>query len=288
MELEHHRERLVHVVTEDGFTLSGAIYTPTAPIGPMATIVWTHGFTVSYDIQQWVTLGREVAARGHRFLAGQNRGHDLGSRLWPTATGKASTIGGGWWERFDEAPRDVAAWIELARHDLGVGPLALFGHSFGTHRVLRYLADIGDGQVDGVGLVSGNVRRHESVRSDVLALASQMVAQGRGEELLPPGSYADFVGNNTVSAQTYVSWGGQALDLFGLRTPGVLAQIRRPIFACFGTNGDIGNEKDLALIREKASSSAAVHTTLIAGADHGFLGKERPLAEAIVEWVGSL
>jgi len=177
--------------------------------------------------------------------------------------------------------------MELARTDPGAGPLALFGHSFGTHRVLRYLSDRGDSQVDGIGLVSGNVRRHESVRANVVALAREMVAQGRGEELLPAGSYADFLGNDTVSAQTYLSWGGQALDLFGLQAAGVLAEVRRPIFACYGTKGDVGNEIDLALIRAKASSSSAVHTTMIEGADHGFLGAEVSLAEAIVEWVGS-
>ncbi len=56
---------------------------------------------------------------------------------------------GGGWERFDESPRDVAAWVGFAV-DLGFEGVALLGHSLGALKVCYYQALRQDPRVAGL------------------------------------------------------------------------------------------------------------------------------------------
>jgi hypothetical protein len=133
----------------------------------------------------------------------------------------------------------------------------------------------------------------EPTDPELLARATGLVADGRGEDLLrlPNRSFPSF-----VSAATFLDIHNtppELVDFFGVQTPNPgVARIRCPILAFFGTRGDVGTESDLEMlksaIRRQASGPRRVDTVMIRGADHMYTGEEAQVAQTIAGWADSL
>jgi alpha/beta superfamily hydrolase len=84
---------------------------------------------------------------------------------------------------------------------------------------------------------------------------------------------------------------GSRIRWAGTLNPGV-TRIRCPPLAFFGTRRDVGNEKELALlkasIQRQRSGPSRVDTVMIQDADHMYTGEEEQLAERIAEWAHTL
>jgi hypothetical protein len=217
-------EELVYTTAEDGVTLDGAIIRPRIPLSrdeepwpPPArdiAVVWMHGLTSSFYNHAAVGIGRELAARGFTFITGNNRGHDFGFVL-RRAPGGRIALGGGGWERFSESPYDVGAWVTFTTN-LGFRGVILAGHSLGALKVGYYQALRQDDRVLGIVAASPPVAA-SWVDPAHLALAQRLVADGRGEELLPWGSSP--AGAGRFSAGTYLDRADTGLDIYGLYIP---------------------------------------------------------------------
>lgn len=286
-------EELVFTETEeDGVLLAGALTRPAgAPSKPVA-FVWAHGYPVSPALPFTANIGRALASHGYAFLAGDTRAHDIGT--WLFRKDGQMMLGGAWWEKFDESPRDLAAWISLAVNQ-GYRGVVLLGHSFGALRVVYYQAERQDPRVLGIVAAAPGVRSWvwgpgRRPDPDRAALAERLVAEGRGVDLLPWDPYGSPMG--TTSAQTYLSWiKADKLDLFGIHgTPNpFIARVRCPFLACYGTNDeDTGTAADLEVIRRNATGAARVDTRMIEGADHGFVGHEGEFASMLATWADTL
>ncbi len=276
-------EELVYTESEDGLLLEGAVIAPTtADIKPPA-IVWVHGLTGRFYGPMIVRVGRLLAEEGYVFITGNNRGHDFGTVLW-TRAGKARFVGGAW-ERFEESPRDVAAWVGLAaaRRPSGV---VLVGHSLGALKVVYYQAQRQDPRVLALVAASPPLQAGR-VRPDLLALADKMIAEGRAQDLLPWGINPVA---GTFSAQTYFNRSQVDMDVFGHDKPDpAVARIRCPLLAFYGTAERwVGRAEDLELIRRHATAAPRVDTAMIEGADHRYRNREREVATLIARWVDSL
>src|SRR5436190_15814839 len=94
---EGHSERLVYTETEDGHVLEGAQFSPAQEHAQAKVVVWMHGFTGHFYEQHTVRIGRRLADRGHTFVTGNNRGHDLGANVH-RLDGGAALQAGAWWE----------------------------------------------------------------------------------------------------------------------------------------------------------------------------------------------
>ena len=276
-------EELVHIRSEDGFELAGVVIRPAAgPVLP-AIVVWVHGATVSFSMAGISRLGRALAGHGYVVVAGNNRGHDVGAHLW--RAGEAPVLGGTRWELFDQAPLDLGAWITYAA-EAGAVRVVLAGHSLGAQKVVYYQADRQDPRV--VGLVAASpgyriVRDVLHAPPELVARAERLVADGQGLELVPLG------GSAPVSAQTFLSLRRVGFDFFGLETPGArIGRIRCPLFACYGAAESAEVADLLDGIRRNATGAARVETCLIAGADHGYSGREADVATALAQWIGTL
>jgi pimeloyl-ACP methyl ester carboxylesterase len=120
-----------------------------------------------------------------------------------------------------------------------------------------------------------------------LALAERMVTEGRGQDLLPWGSYR----GSTLSARTLLDHGPAdraALDVFGLHTRDpAIGRITCPVLALYGTLESEGLP-ELERIRRAASAAARVETRRFEGADHGYTGQEQEVAAAVAAWLDSL
>jgi pimeloyl-ACP methyl ester carboxylesterase len=283
-----HREELVSTSAEDGIALEGVVFAPagasTAAPHDLA-VVWVHGLTGRFYGATQVRAGRHLASLGFTVVSGNNRGHDFGYVLRRTPQGQVA-LGGGGWELFSESPRDVASWVSYAEQ-LGQRGVVLVGHSLGALKVGYYQALRQDPRVRAVVAVSppaGACR----IDPDLRAQAERMVAEGRGQDLLPWGIF--LAGGGTQSAQTYLDRAHSSLDVYGFHTPHpVAARIACPLFACYGSDEAwVGGAAELEAIRRGATGAVRVETRMVEGADHSYAGHEIELADHIAACATSL
>src|SRR5262245_51781310 len=119
-------EELTDTLSEDDWLLEGIVIKPTMRRQKSLAIVWNHGFAGRFYVRQIALIGRSLADQGFVFVAGNNRGHDIMASLRkPDLT---CGIGGAGWELFEDSPRDIAAWINVAMQH-NVRGVVLVGHS---------------------------------------------------------------------------------------------------------------------------------------------------------------
>ena len=272
------REETVYTDAEDGVLLQGTLTLPEVETGP--TAVYIHGYNVSANLPFITRIARELAVRGHACLAANTRGHDLAT--WLFRKDRQTMIGGAWYERFDESPRDLAAWITFA-HARRARPVILIGHSFGALKAVHYQASKADPRVGAVVVAAAPVRRYARQDPEREKLAATLVEQGRGLELLPWSDAETLLG--TTSAQTYHSWRGHTFDLFGVETAEpAIARLRCAVFAIYGSNDVTATADDIALIERNARSAERRGVEIVEGGDHGFVGVEDAFADRVSRW----
>ncbi len=279
----HWTEEIVYIATEDNIQLAGAVISPDEDNISQATIIWIHGNAASFYDRPYVLIGRELARLGYTVVLGNTRGHDIATTLWKADDNSPMAGGGGsGWERMEESPLDLVAWIEFAT-TRSSRPVLLAGHSKGAQKALLYAAERPTSQLSGVALISPDL--HGLRIPGDLEAARALLAEGRGMEVIPAQSWAPWY---RQSAQTVVSHTELADRLLTTEngTP-IIASIRIPLFATFG--GDERNASaELANIREKATAAPHVTTEIIAGADHFYREREADVARAIALWASAL
>jgi pimeloyl-ACP methyl ester carboxylesterase len=276
-------EEIVETTTQDGLVLEGVVIRPTAAAGRSLAAVWVHGLMSKFYSPTLLGIGRALAAHGYTSVSGNNRGHHFGASI--RRENGESVLAGGGWEHFDESPHDVDAWITFAKA-LGFERVVVIGHSVGALKVVHYQALRQDPRVAGVVLAS-TARPRASQNPTFLALAEEMAAEGRSQDLLPWGS---FRGNpSAVSAGSLLSRPRGRHYQSGIDAPDSdIGIIRCPILATFGTVQDSGTEADLEMIRRKAKVAAQVDTAIVDGADHFYTGREGAVASVIADWMGQI
>jgi len=281
----NYSEELVWIESEDEFELAGAVIRPVgrAPL-PVAAI-WVHGATSRFYGPAHVQIGRELAKVGYLFVTGSNRGHHLGANLLRRGgpqLGGDQVLGGTLWERFEDSPRDIGAWVTFTM-TLGVQGVLLIGHSYGGVKVVYYQAQRQDPRVLALVLASpGPVNLLRFREPDLLEEAQRLVAQGRGSELLP--SQSD--GQPRPSAQTHLDRTTAAIDVFGAETSNpAIAQVSCPVLAFYGTREDQAlAAAALERIRRQVAGGR-VETRMIEGAVHSYLRTESVVASVIAKWM---
>ena len=284
--MKSYTEELIYTEAEDGIILAGLFILPAVEPEKPEVVIWIPGGSINFYHPSFIPIGRELAGLGYAFLIGNTRGHDLGANLWwKVESGERMDrrAGGALWERFEESPLDVAAWIDRAGLR-GFQKVALVGHSFGGLKVVYYQVQRQDPRLVGLILASAAIGLPPR-KPELVAQAEQMVADGRGEELMPWGSFDWTV--KTMSAQTYLSW-HRIPDLFGKHTPDPeIGQIRCPLMVCFGTEEGYDPIEDIELIQRNTSGVPGIETVLFEGANHGYDNHEKEVATAIAHWINS-
>jgi pimeloyl-ACP methyl ester carboxylesterase len=282
-------EQLVYVRSADDVVDGGVLFTlPRQPSKPLA-IIWVHGWGANFYTPSYVGIGRALADRGFQTISVNTRMHDIGNVEKYTLLGKR-VRGGGCWGVTSEDARDIAAWIDYTEQ-LGYGRVILVGHSAGWASVARYQADSQDRRVAGLILASPGVGYSPQPDDPQLfAQAKKLVDEGAGEDLLrlPHRSTPSF-----VSAATQLDIADtprQYKDFFGTQTPdAAITRVTCPILAFFGSQDDIGGEKDLALltssVRRLPHGPARVNTAMIANGNHEYVGEETQVAQVITRWI---
>ena len=280
-----HHEQLVETVTDDGYVLEGAMFKPADRGVSGVPVVWMHGFTGRFYEHHAVSIGRRLAERGHLFVTGNNRGHDFGAAIH-RADGGASLRAGAWWESFEEHRFDFAAWVAFTV-GLGFDRVVLVGHSLGAVKVVHYVANCQDARIAALVSASGPAFLGRRIRdaSDRLDLASRLVADGRGRDLLP-----EDPSGRVTSAETYVARARAEMDIYGLdRDDPPIGRIRCPILFVLGSEEpEIATRDELPILQRNASAAPTTDSLYVEGADHVYRGHEGAVADGIADWLNRL
>jgi pimeloyl-ACP methyl ester carboxylesterase len=287
-------EEIVYTETEDGLQLAGIAIRPAATSARLtarAVIVWIHGNASNFYAPAYVAIGRELATRGHPVISANTRGHDISAIIGGAAGPMAGTGGGAGWERFEETPRDLAAWVgraaslagETGEETGGGAGVIVAGHSSGAQRVALYAAERPDPRVRGLVLASPDLRGF--FPPGEIDAARTLVAAGKDLEVLPAQPYVPWYRQcaRTVSSRADVTARRFADDA---PEPALLA-IAVPILAFYGTR-EHNAATHLEGIRARAAAAPRVDTPLISDADHFYTGHEPEIAETIATWAAAL
>ena len=284
-------EQVVHVQTKDDIVDSGALFIPPKDKAKPIAIIWIHGWGVNFYFPTYLGIGRALARRGYTTITANTRMHDIGNvEAW---RGEKRVRGGGYWGVPSEQTQDLAAWVDFTER-LGFKKVILVGHSDGWPAVRRYQWQTQDSRVSGLVLASGPIDADTGMPdADQIAQAKKMMADGQPEDLVkdPKRSFPSFVSAATLL--DLVNTPPELKDFFGVRiaNPGI-TRVHCPLLAFFGTNGDVGDEKDLELlktsVKRQKSGPGSVETVLIEGADHMYSGEEDRVAQVIAKWADTL
>ena len=274
-------EELVEAWTEDGLRLDGVRY---GPASADLAVVYTHGATSSVLRPTHVRIGRALAASGLTVFAGNNRGTGLAT-VFLTRAG-TRVLKGSWFERVEDAKIDLAAWLDVAAAG-GAKRIVLLGHSLGGAKVVLYASERHDDRLAGLVLASPAfhlVSGERPVDPAVVARARQAVDAGRPQELVDLGDFPLTFGK--MSAATVLDYTTGRANPWSATSPRLRA-IACPVLAFYGTNEpDVGGQAEFDRMRPLVS--APFSATLIAGADHMYVGHEEEAAGLIREWIHSL
>ena len=284
---------LVQVSTTDGVRLHGALEpvagesaVPRSSAG-RAVDVWLclHGTGSNfYSASTLAGLAPKLVEGGAAVLRANTRGHDLVC-TGPSAMGRAWQ--GAAFERIDEAPLDIAAWVAFLR-ERGFERVGMLGHSLGAIKAIYTLASPNTLKIAALVAVSPPHLSYAyfctTPRADLfkqtLELAQQHVDAGRPDELMKVMFPLPYY----VTAAGYV-------DRYG---PGerydVLKFVNRmpcPTLVTYGTK-EVQSDAAFRGMPEAVDQLAAKATNLqgavIAGADHQYTACHDALAERINLW----
>jgi pimeloyl-ACP methyl ester carboxylesterase len=271
-------EELILATMEDGVLLGGAFIQPAGPETEPVGLLWVHGGGGHFYDAPLVLAARELARDGYTSLTGNTRGHDLAALL-PRADGEV-VVGGGAWEDFGETARDLKVWIDILAAR-GFERVALVGHSLGGSKVVQYQAERQDPRV--AGIVAASAVGRWPKNAERVKLGEEMVAEGRGEKLLPAREGAPVW--NLLSARTVASRERYIVPAFHVENgEPLVSTIRCPVLAFFGSLEEDATE-ELAGIRESASRAVDVTTALVEGTGHDYADHEPEVARIIARWL---
>jgi pimeloyl-ACP methyl ester carboxylesterase len=233
-------------------------------------------------------LAPKLLAAGAAVLRGNTRGHDLIS-TGPPAQGRS--LQGAAFERVDESPLDVTAWIDLL-HRRGFARIGLLGHSLGAIKAIFTLAGQNPPKVAALVAVSPPRLSYsyfcQTSRADgflqTFAAAEELVRAGRGDELM----LVKFPLPYHVSAAGYVDRYGPQERYNVLRLVG---GVKCPTLVTYGSSevqGDFAFRDMPEAIEKMATAENSLQLAIVAGADHIYTGLHDTLAARIVSWLGWL
>jgi dienelactone hydrolase len=280
-------EEVVFSATNDSVINAGLLFHPKEGSAKSIAIIWVHGWGVNFYSPSYISIGRALAENGYTFISVNTRMHDLGN-VEGYKNGKRIR-GGGYWGIASDQTNDISAWIDFVESK-GFSKIILIGHSAGAAAVREFQSEKQDKRILGLVLASGSVDPAPPIDSAQYMQALPLMAENKGDELIkdPKRSFPSY-----ISAATLMDIANSPLeykDFFGVQTPNPgITKIQFPILAFYGTYDDVGNEKTLELlknsIQKQPMGPTSVTTTMIQGAEHMYMGKEKQIAEVIIDWI---
>lgn len=285
---------LKRIITSDSIELVGLLYEPEE--GTNKILVHVHGMAGNFYENKFLdAVAKTLTNQGIAFFVFNNRGCELVKDLIKIVDGERTIIKiGNAYEKFEDSLIDISAAIDFVSN-VGFSEIHLSGHSLGSPKVAYYSANSGDQRIKTVIFLSpsdmvGLIKADKNYDRDI-EMSRHMVAEGRGNELLPNTVLWD---DNFLSARTYISLGGEesAVAIFNFHDVNdalpVLAKIAIPTCIIMGKKDDalvVSIDETMERTKTALSSSPLVKTVILGDADHGYNGFEQDLADALASWI---
>jgi pimeloyl-ACP methyl ester carboxylesterase len=250
-------------------------------------LVWVHGLGSAFSSGQPLVreLSRQLTAAGLGYFKINTRGHGV-------VSGRGARLAGSAFERFTDCLEDLRTVIAFAWR-CGYRRVVLAGHSTGANKALYYAARVRDPRVGALALlgpisdIAGQVKRLGATELRRRVAVAERLAR-RDPRALVPRAWGFW------GARRYVSLykPGQAEDVFpyyrrGARWPALRA-VRVPVAVVVGGRDEYLDRPAAALVeafQANARRARSFTGIVVRGADHGFAGRERDLAELLVGWI---
>jgi pimeloyl-ACP methyl ester carboxylesterase len=287
---------LVRFEATDGIPLAGVLYEPKRKSNRAAIFLHGTGGSSVFESKRTNVLAAELLRAGIAYFPFNNRGAHVMRRM-------GDELGGFSYERIRDCVHDIdGALRELRRrgyrditligHSTGANKIAVYDHYKPRNTVKRYVL-LGGGDDTGMLYEDLGPRRFQSA----LTKARAMIKARRGEELAPssisklPMSWRSFYDMANPDGDYNIFPFREAMHGIRLsRRPRFryLRALRKPALFLYGENDEYcvdSASRTVAALAEALGAKTNVKLAIIEDADHGFGGKEKELAEVIVEWM---
>ncbi len=286
------KTKFIRLTTKDDLILQGFIYSPEQET--KKAYLHIHGMGGNFYENRFLDFMAEgITNAGYTFMAINTRGHDMIADFPLAGSEEKYKRIGVAYEKFEECVLDIKSAIDYLEKER-YSEIVLCGHSLGTSKVGYYVATTQDKRVQKLVLMSPSdmvgLAEAEKYHAGLLAEAKQMVAEGKGSDLLSTKIWDWYF----LSAETYVDLSSRdyPVDVFNTydkAKPSALEKITIPTLAFFGENDDsaiLGSkEESLEVIKSKAPNAPRFDLDVIPGASHGYFGKEKEMTAVIVNWL---
>lgn len=283
---------LLDATTEDKLLLRGVLYEPDQKTDN--AIIHVHGMAGNFYENRYLdSMAQIFTTNNWAFLTFNNRGHDFIADFPIAESQDDYKRIGNMYEKFEESVFDVKAWVDLGANRFTT--IVLQAHSLGPSKAVYYLTQTNDKRISKLVIMSPGdmvgLFEEEDDHKDLLSLAKKLIAENKGDEVLPKLIWDWY----RLSANTYANFSTRdnPIDIFNTYDPeksSVLSKITIPIFALFGSSDDaaiLPIPKALEVIKNKATNCPKFDTAIIEGAPHSYFNHEDELAKKIISWIRS-
>ena len=288
--------RLVRFEATDGVELTGLLYEPRRRTEHAAIYLHGTGGSSIFDSARTNTLAVEMTARGIAWFPFNNRGAHLVRRL----KGAKSEFGGMAYERVRDGVPDIDGAVRalrargfreiyLAGHSTGANKVALYDYYKKRNTVRRYILLAGG---DDVGLMYEQLgaRRFRSVlrRARALRASSEFAPRSVSEMPMSWRSLYDMINpDGDYNVFPFL----EAMGRMKLSRKPLFRHLKatsRPALSIYGDRdeycfGDVSG--CVAAMADAVGANDNHEFVVMAGADHGFGGKEAELARLMADWL---
>jgi pimeloyl-ACP methyl ester carboxylesterase len=290
--------RLLRFEATDGAPLAGLLFEPRRRTSRAVIFLHGTGGSSVFESKRTNAIAPAFAREGLAYFAFNNRGSHVIRRL-------GRDFGGSAFERIRDCVLDVDGavrelWsrgyrdLTLVGHSTGANKIGVYDSLKRRNRVKRYVL-LGGGDDTGMLYAQLGPRRFAAA----LARARTMIRDRRGAELVPRGLYSMPMSWRAFYDMANPNGDYNVFPFLEVmrnvrlsRRPRFrhLRGIRKPALFVYGENdeyqyGDVS--RCVAILAEALGPRPNVEIAVMAGADHGFGGREEELAELITLWITS-
>ncbi len=278
--------KIFEVETKRGVVLYGCLYGEN--FNDTCVIITNGNGGNIFDNKFLQIVGEELEKNNISFVYAHNSGafHRIDP---PTAKGKPT---GNTYELFDDCLEDLQSYIDWAK-ERGYKYIILGGHSYGANKVVYYLSQNQNENIDKYILISpvdtSRLKDHEkSSAEELMPIAIKYKTENRLDDLLPipfdnynlytTQAFLDFIENaNSKNLPVYKNDGNWE-QLKSINQIGLFVMGKKDGFAF----GDVLNH--LNTISKNTFHQNGI-VSVIENCGHTFKGKEKELAQTILDFV---
>jgi len=282
---------LVSFTTKDGLMLYGLLARPKRKSG--IALINVHGLTGNFYRSSYVkALAKAAVAANLNFLTIEERGSYIAFRPRLKNKNSKKYMAGGAFEKFEDSVFDIEGAIRFLG-GLGIKKIFLIGHSTGCQKVTYYQYKKKDKRVKAIILLAPaddyNLQKAELGKQFGSAAAFAKRNKNHKDALMPGRYTKALLGVKRFLSFSDLRFAEARLFNYESNKLKEFGTIRQPILALFGDKEEYALKpvREYMKILERDTRSKRFDYLIIKGADHGFVGKEKNAAKAIMRWLGS-